>query len=191
MAAPDGSAWNKKSVVESHLINAVYMLYNKPVPEASVLLMAGAAWEILDALSKRTDQPSTKGMMRSRVQDKFANKFSAQLNTAYNFVKHATADPNEEMKDDIGWWCGTVLYHACNDYLALFGEHQPAMMVHRMIWRSQNPTLMIPFTTPHQIFATKWMLRRFEHPWNLIMWLEKNPGKRGVRTAVYAAWAVG
>ena len=171
---PDGKLWDKKSIIESHIINAVFMLYNKPIPEPSILLLAGAAWEMLDALSKRTLQPSTKGMMRSRVEDRFVNKFSAQLNTAYNFVKHSTADPTATLEEDIGWWCGTVLYHACNDYLALFGEHQPGMMVHRMIWRSQNPLLMRPYTTPHQIFATKWMLKRIEHPWNLIMWLENN-----------------
>lgn len=177
--APTEAPITKRQVVREELEVAVQMAFTAGSSDAVILVLASAAWEILQALAARTKVNTVKQMLGSKVADKDRKKFLGYLNEPYNFMKHATSDPDKALDMEAAGlkeWSRFVLYAACHDYGALFGEFTPEMLVYRMIWRVDNPLAMEPPTTRMQMHAANILLQMGNRrPSNLIGMLRANP----------------
>lgn len=173
---PIGGLTRQQILVEE-LNTAVRLAFAEKSSDVAMLLIAYAAWDILDAMATRTGARTVRRMLEGMVASENKAKFMGYLKDPYNFLKHGKRDANEEMPLDrsgLMEWSHFILYAPCHDYNLLFGETTPEILTYRTIWRVHNGKAMVPPMTPEQMRAgTLLIAKSGGDPLKVIEFLEK------------------
>jgi hypothetical protein len=154
LAIAEREIWTRRSVTRDHIDCAIELLFSGG-PKASINLLAAAANDVLRGVLEANGKRSVLDEILDAIPAESRKEAIKLFKLAYNFSKHADADPDVEIAM-FRSFCDFTIFGALSDYKGAYGKWSISMLIFSYWFASKHEEWLKSFRKDLILHGVDW-----------------------------------